>query len=330
MCCCCRKAWRYDRTPAARRAIAKVDPADQAERVSLPPLVLFYNRPFPPFRDPSSIDCGGACVFTWDRRRLDEAAAVVFHIPTLAGIPLPAKARGQRWAAWSLESDVNYPVLADPAFMCRFEITMTYRRDATVWWPYFGPETIAALLTPPRPKTEASPMVYFRSSPVDRCGRTAYAAALMRRVKVDSYGSVLHNRDLPAPDTGWDTMIPVTARYKFALVLENSISEDYVSDKFFCALVSGSVPVYRGAPNVAAFAPAERCFINAADFSGPVELAAYLNWLNEHEAAYQEHLAWKQRGPSPEFRALAPSVEGEPLCRLCAYLRRSPARKWLM
>ena len=94
MCCCYRKTWRSDRTPAAWRAIAKLEPADQAERVSVPPVVLFDNRPFPPLRDPSSIDCGGACVFTWDRRRLDEAAAVVFHIPTLAGIPLPAKAPG--------------------------------------------------------------------------------------------------------------------------------------------------------------------------------------------------------------------------------------------
>ena len=64
-----------------------------------------------------------------------------------------------------MESVVNYPEMLDPAFMSRFDITMTYRRNATVWWPFFGPGMEAALLTPPRPKTESSPMVYFRSSP---------------------------------------------------------------------------------------------------------------------------------------------------------------------
>jgi len=148
-------------------------------------------------------------------------------------MPLPPKHPGQQWVASSLESEVNYPDLADPAFMCQFEVTMTYRRNSTVWWPYFGSDTEAALLTPPRPKTESSPMAYFRSSPVDRCGRTDYAAALMRRVKVDSYGSVLHNRDLPVPDKGQETMMTVIARYKFALVMENSFAEDYVSGKLF-------------------------------------------------------------------------------------------------
>lgn len=288
----------------------------------LPPLVLFYNQAYPSLAHLTDIDCPDACEFSFDLRRLPEAAAVVFHVPTLRALPLPPKPRGQLWAAWSMESDVNYPQLADPAFMAQFEITMTYRRDATVWCPYLDVETAAALLTPPQPKTESSPVVHFRSSPIDRCGRTEYAAALMRRVKVDSYGKILHNRDMQGPDTGWDTMIPTTARYKFALVLENSIAEDYVSDKFYCALIAGSVPVYRGAPNVSVFAPAEHSFINAADFAGPAELAAYLNWLNEHEDAYQEYLAWKRTGLSTGFRALVESVRGDPFCRLCAHLRR--------
>ncbi len=290
---------------------------------SAPLLVLLYNHPFPGLAGRTKLDCGGACDFTPDPKRLSEATAVVFHIPTLRGIPLPLKRRGQLWVAWSLESEVNYPELADPSFMRQFGITMTYRRDATVWWPYFEPDIEAALVRPPRPKTESSPVVYFRSSLVDRCGRTAYAAALMRRVKVDSYGSVLHNRDLPGPDKGRETMMAVAARYKFALALENSFAEDYVSEKFFCALISGSVPVYRSAPNVAAFAPADHCFISAADFAGPVELAAYLNWLNEHDEAYQEYLAWKHMALSPRFKALVASVRRPPFCRLREHLWRA-------
>jgi alpha-1,3-fucosyltransferase 10 len=287
------------------------------------PLILFYNRVYPGFGDPTKGDCGGACGFTSDLGCLSQANAIVFHIPTLRGVPLPRRHAGQRWVAWSLESDVNYPELADPAFMRQFEITMTYWRDATVWWAYFESDTAEALLKPSRPKTESSPVVYFRSSSVDRCGRTAYAAALMRRVKVDTYGSVLRNRDLPEPDKGRETLLAVTARYKFALVLENSRSEDYVSEKLFWALMRGSMPVYRGAPNIAAFAPAGRCFINAADFAGSAELAAYLYSLNEHDGANQEYLAWKCTGLSPGFQTLVDSVRFHALCRLCDHLRRT-------
>jgi Glycosyltransferase family 10 (fucosyltransferase) C-term/Fucosyltransferase, N-terminal len=288
-----------------------------------PPLILFYNRAFAGFGDPTKVDCGGSCELTADPGRLAEVKAIVFHIPTLRGIPLPPKHPLQQWVAWSMESAVNYPELVDPTFMRQFEITMTYRRDATIWWPYFGPEIAAAILAPPHPKTESSPVVHFRSSAIDRCGRTAYTAALMRRVKVDSYGGVLHTRDLPEPDKGWETLLATTARYKFALVLENSIAEDYVSEKFFYALMSGSVPVYRGAPNISVFAPADRCFINAADFAGPVELAAYLNWLNEHDEVYQEYLAWKHKGLSRSFQTLVASVHVPALCRLCEHLRRT-------
>jgi len=290
------------------------------------PLVLLYTPPFPRMQSPIDADCPG-CVYTDDRGRLGEAAAVLFHIPTLGGTDMPPKRPGQRWVAWSMESDVHYPVLADPDFMRRFDVTMTYRRDSTVWCPYFGPGTDAAVLAPPRPKTERSPAVYFQSSRFDRSGRVAYVAALMRRVKVDSYGAVLHNRDLPGPDRGRDSLMDIVARYKFTLVFENSIAEDYVTDKLFDALAAGSVPVYLGAPNAADYLPAERCAIDVRAFSGPAELAEYLNWLDAHDDAYREYLAWKTRGLSARFASLVESLRGPAFCRLCDHLRgvRRPA-----
>jgi hypothetical protein len=93
-----------------------------------PPLILFYNRAFAGFGDPTKVDCGGSCELTADPGRLAEAKAIVFHIPTLRGIPLPPKHPLQPWVAWSMESAVNYPELVDPTFMRQFEITMTYRR----------------------------------------------------------------------------------------------------------------------------------------------------------------------------------------------------------
>jgi hypothetical protein len=107
------------------------------------------------------------------------------------------------------------------------------------------------------------------------------------------------------------------------------VEPDYVTEKLFDALTAGSVPVYLGAPNVAEFAPAPHCYVNTADFAGPVELAAYLNRLVEDERAYGEYLAWKAAGLSPAFRALAAQVERPALERLCAHLRATvdPVRR---
>ena len=79
-------------------------------------IVLFYNAPYPGMLD-GHRDCDDACTFTTDLSLLSQATAVVFHLPTLRQLTFPPKISGQRWVAWSMESRVNYPVLADREFM---------------------------------------------------------------------------------------------------------------------------------------------------------------------------------------------------------------------
>ncbi len=281
------------------------------------PLILLYNYNSAWGQWP---DLTGAvdreCEFTTDRRRLPEARAVVFHLPTLTGIERVAKYPGQLWVAWGMESVVTCPRLGDPAFMRHFEIEMTYRRDADVWTPYLNPNVSAALLRPPRPKTAAAPAVYLQSSRFNASGRVQYVAELMKRMKVHSYGAVLHNRDWPTADTGRDAKLELIAGYKFTLAFENSISRDYVTEKLYDPLIAGSVPVYLGAPNAADLAPADPCFIDAAGFDGPAALAAHLNILAEDDLAYERYLAWKTRGPDARFLRLVETLERGPFDRL--------------
>src|SRR2546423_74221 len=93
-------------------------------------LILFYNDFFG--SDPAANPPGcGTCEFTSDRGRFREADAVVFHIPTMHDwLAVPRKRRGQKWIAWSFESDVYYPQLKIPGFMRQFEITQTYRLNS--------------------------------------------------------------------------------------------------------------------------------------------------------------------------------------------------------
>jgi len=277
---------------------------------------LFHNDTWG--KAPRELPADGVpCRLSFEPARLFEADAVVFHVPTLADPPSLPKRPGQRWVAWSMESEVNYPQLRDPAFMRRFDLTMTYRRDADVWAPYLGPDLLRDLAAPPQPKTEAAPAVFIASNPRDHSGRSAYVRELMRYLRVDSYGKWLNNRTLPG-DEGRVSKLATIARYKFTLAFENSIAPDYVTEKFFDPLIVGSVPVYLGAPDVAGYAPGERCYLDVTDFSGPRALAERLSFLAEHESEYARYLEWKTTGLRHDFRALVERARLHPVSRLAA------------
>ena len=257
-----------------------------------------------------------------DRARCTEADAVIFHIPSLRRVPDPdVKPAGQRWVAWSMESDVNYPMLADPTFLDAFDLTMTYRRDADVWVPYLSAE----VLDPgprwmPSAGTDDALAVYVASNPRCPSGRDDYVAELMAHLPVASYGRCLNNRTW-ASDLGRPTKLATFARHPFTLAFENSVSDDYVTEKFFDALCAGSVPIVLGAPNVAEFAPSPESYLDVRDFRDPAALASRIDALRADEAAYASMLRWKAEGASPAFRALAAEIGADPWLRLARRLR---------
>lgn len=279
-----------------------------------PLTILFYND-FWPCRPASVPDCPWPCRLLFEPAALPEADVVVFHIPTLRGTVDVEERPGQLWVGWSMESDVNYPASSSPAFLSQLDLTMTYRRDSDIWVPYLGPEMLEAMRSPPATKTALAPAVYFASNARDRSGRGQYVAELMQHLQVDSYGRCLCNQTLP-DDAGRTTKLETIARYRFTLAFENSITSDYVTEKFFDPLLVGSVPVYLGAPNVADFSPGDRAYIDARSFRGPAELAEYLRFLAAHPESYLEYLAWKSAPLRAGFIQMVEAISVHPICRL--------------
>jgi hypothetical protein len=156
----------------------------------------------------------------------------------------------------------------------------------------------------------------------------AYVKELMKRVKIASFGHAMNNQGGVHIGSGQEAKLALIGQYRFTLAFENAVEPDYVTE-LYDALIAGSVPVYLGAPNVAEFAPAARCYIDTTHFAGPAELAAYLNRLVEDQRAYSEYLAWKSTGLSQSFLALAALAERPALERLCAHLRTTidPSRR---
>jgi hypothetical protein len=274
--------------------------------------------------EPGCPECRLTVMRTRDRLsgRTRRADALVFHIPTTPQ-PIPLRrVRGQTWVAWSMESDANYPRLADPRFMAQFDLTMTYHRDADVVVSYCRPEDWLGFQPSPvvTHGRERAPAVYMVSSPIDRSGRTEYARELMRHMPVDSYGKMLRTRDLVA-DEGRPTKLETIARYRFTLAFENSIARDYVTEKFYDPLLVGSVPVYLGAPNVSDYAPSGGSYIDVRDFANPRQLAHFLLELSCDEARYGQYLEWRERPLGARFLALVQELSGCPWCRLFRLLR---------
>ncbi len=287
-----------------------------------PRTLLFYNRYWE--IDPAAGFAPGS-VEGWtvssDPGRIAEADAVVFHIPTMPDWSGLAKRPGQKWVAWSAESDISYPHLRHAPFLARFDVMMTYRLDSDVPVLYVDPWIHGQLRRPPVAKTEEATAVIFASNTRERSGRSEYILALMRHIRVDRYGKWNANRVLEN-DRGRETKLDTIARYKFTLAFENSLTKDYVSEKFYDPLIAGSVPVYHGTSTIETFAPGDRCYIDASDFRNPRELAEYLQELDRDPTRYAGYLAWKDRPFRQAFERLVESQREDYRVRLCRTLDR--------
>ena len=287
-------------------------------------LILFQGSPGG--RDPADgVALPPGVEVATDGRRIVEADAVVFHVPTLRQSWRPRKRRGQIWVAWSIESEANYPRLRRPSFLKWFDLIMTYRLDSDIpvsYVDYYGSAAnlASALREPPRTKTQPVPAVSFVSSTFDLSGRRAYLRELADHLPIDSYGAFMRTHRLE-PDTWRPAKLETIAAYPFTLAFENAIDRDYVTEKFFDPLVAGSVPVYLGAPNVQDFAPGDRCFIDVRSFVGPSQLAEYLLALHQDPEEYGSYLAWRTRPYRPAFDRLLAGQAVHSLLRLIACLQ---------
>ncbi|VDI38682.1 Hypothetical predicted protein [Mytilus galloprovincialis] len=86
----------------------------------------------------------------------------------------------------------------------------------------------------------------------------------------------------------------VSQNYKFYLSFENSLCNNYITEKVYDIFEEGNMmlPVIRGAPNIASFLP-EGTFIATSNFTSPKELSAFLSKIGSSEKEYTSYLKKK-------------------------------------
>lgn len=261
-----------------------------------------------------------------------------YHLPTTPQTgPYPGGSfrlrPDQVTIAATMESAAYYPSLTDPAYMARFDIEASYRLSADVVLSYFGEDYANkwATIKPVPFVDKIAAVAYLSSNCGAPSGRDAIVGQLMAvpgGLPVHALGACRNNRPSPPARQQVDTL----KNYRFCIAMENSIADDYVSEKVYNALVAGCTPIYYGPANSADFVPMPESIIDWRRFGGNVTaLSEELVRLNANETAYNETQAWRQQHAlwSPAFKAMRARLAAEETqCHQCRLVAEKRAGGW--
>jgi hypothetical protein len=105
--------------------------------------------------------------------------------------------------------------------------------------------------------------------------RNRFFKKLNRRRRVDSGGSLFNNVGGRVPDK-----LQFIASHRFNIAFENTETDGYITEKLTDPLLTGTIPIYWGAPDVLRDFNAG-CFIHARDFDDPDSLADFVIELDK-------------------------------------------------
>ncbi|XP_070791564.1 alpha-(1,3)-fucosyltransferase 10 isoform X1 [Pituophis catenifer annectens] len=267
--------------------------------------------------------CGeNVCFFTINRtyQHNPMTKAFLFYGTdfSIHSLPLP-RADYHDWALFHEESPKNNYKLFQPPAITLFNHTATFSRHSHLPLTTQYLESIEALrslkYTVSLQKKNSlrkrlAPLVYVQSDCDPPSDRDNYVKELMSHIEIDSYGACLHNRDLPdhlrnPSSMDSNSFYKILAQYKFILAFENSVCEDYITEKLWRPLKLGVVPVYYGSPKIQDWLPSNKSAILVTDFPHPKDLAQHIKALDADDKEYVAYLEWKLKGDISNRQLLA-------------------------
>ncbi|XP_005094337.2 alpha-(1,3)-fucosyltransferase C [Aplysia californica] len=174
-------------------------------------------------------------------------------------------------------------------------------------------------------------VVWFVSHCPVRSRRKGYVQKMKVRTDVDIFGMCGDLSCGTAPKgpgivglrekADVETCFPMLSeKYKFYLAFENSLCQEYVTEKFFKLFNDVDViPVVRGGADYKSYFP-PKTFVDASDFSTPEALADFLEDLGRDRERYIQYLKNKDR-----WRSVRDFPQWQ--CKLCEKLHTDRNRK---
>lgn len=240
-----------------------------------------------------------------------DAFVMNMHVIWLTEFPRLKRRQHQRFVFMTQESPASMIFLKVETLANYFNWTMSYRHNSDIQLPYGR-----ILAGPSAPKTRAEtrklieatrrssaknhaaskvhPVVWMASHCQTPGSRETYVRQLSKFIAVDVYGGC-GNLSCTRNDSHWlsdpECYDLMEAKYKFYLSFENSVCDDYVTEKFFEIMNRDVVPVVYGGADYSRIAP-PHSYIDALQFT-PERLAQYLKLLDADDRLYNEYFWWK-------------------------------------
>lgn len=156
---------------------------------------------------------------------------------------------------------------------------------------------------------------------------------LMKYIPVHSIGKCLNNADskvlfpecvdLGRYTSNWQKAKDcIVSKFMFYLAFENSVYNNYVTEKLLSTLRTGTVPIYSGAPNAMDFAPGNHSFINLNDYPSMYDLAQHIKNVSSQPEVYKQYFDWQKKPRLEKFSQLRKQGFGTAILRLCEFLAK--------
>ncbi|XP_052071022.1 alpha-(1,3)-fucosyltransferase 11-like [Mytilus californianus] len=280
------------------------------------PILLWWTQQIYPHTNDNMtlIRCGDVkCYSTKSRGYLDNknTKGIMFYGTGIDPLDLPLpRLQDHEWCLFHEESPLNNYLLSHEHFIHLFNHTATFKRESD--YPITTQDIFALEYLTERQAIDIkvknekqksdgfAALMYTQSHADVPSYRDSYVKELMKYIDVDSYGTCLHNKDLPenlinpAESFQKDQFLDFIAGYKFHLSFENAVCDDYMTEKLMRPLHLGSVPIYYGSPKAKDWMPNNHSIIMVNDFNSPKELAEFIKYLDENDEEYLKYLNFKK------------------------------------
>ncbi|XP_021351304.1 glycoprotein 3-alpha-L-fucosyltransferase A-like [Mizuhopecten yessoensis] len=268
------------------------------------------------------------CVVTKQRLYIKQADAVIFR--AVRFLCQKKSKKGQIWIMFEHESPMKYQTLNNTCHRNLFNWTITYRRDSDFTFVHgqfsktsspFNESSIDRIL-----KAKTKTAVGFISNCYTQSQREDYIKQLRKYgIDVDIYGRCGHHHCTsgnrfnavwnitPRVNKTKDCFDVLDSKYKFYLSFENSLCDDYVTEKsLHLVLRHNIVPIIRDAANRTLFQP-PTSYLDTKDFKNVKSLADRIKYLNKNFEEYKKYFHWKKHFYPETSSGVIKSI----LCDIC-------------
>jgi hypothetical protein len=191
----------------------------------------------------------------------------------------------------------------------------SYRWTSPILKPYFEWHLWKKLRYPKVKRSAIDGVSFIARNCKSKNNREGVVKQLIKfGIRVDSLSSCMNNMKKSTDDKK-----KLMGMYKFHAAFENGNTKDYVTEKVYGALQSGTLPIYMGAPNIKDFVP-KGSIINVHEFSSIKALSQHILQCIQNETLYNSYHTWRNRPLNKEFVERFQFTVDTTECRTCRWI----------